>query len=133
MLVRCNIILSKIMLSSNDLTIAAAAGYFDSYKLDSLKILYLTRRCQTYYDFGIPDIQSYENIKYKQHFLYHLISLSKQNEWKLSHFETNLHPYDKTSIHTIIVIHWLWITGLWERNSIINFSDESKTPSIIYV
>ena len=30
------------MLSSNDLTIAAAAGYFDAYKLDRLRILYLT-------------------------------------------------------------------------------------------
>ena len=32
------------MLSSNDLTIAAAAGYFDAYKLDRLRILYLTSR-----------------------------------------------------------------------------------------
>ena len=40
MLVRCNIILEKIMLSSNDLTIAAAARYFDAYKLDRLRILY---------------------------------------------------------------------------------------------
>ena len=133
------------MLSSNDLTIAAAAGYFDAYKLDRLRILYLTSRRDTFIlstivvyricivASSILDIQSYENIKYKQHFLDHLISLSKQNEWKLSHFKTNLHPYDKTSIHAINVIHWLWITGLWERNSIINFSDESKTPSIIYV
>ena len=44
------------MLSSNDLTIAAAAGYFDAYKLDRLRILYLTSRRDIVNNCGLQDL-----------------------------------------------------------------------------